>query len=315
MGKDSKIEWTDHTFNPWIGCQEVSAACDFCYARVQNEHRKWVSGWGPNGERKRTSVANWRKPLAWNAAAAAAGVRAKVFCASLADVFDNDVPPVWREELFRLIAITPHLDWLLLTKRPQNIEGMLARSVGDAWTSGFFNHVWLGTTVENQAEAKRRIPHLVRTPATVHFLSVEPMLGPVDIKEWCFRRPPERQKGTDWDNMGINWVICGGESGGKARPMHPQWARDLRDQCADVGVAFLFKQWGEWTPGDNIPLDHVGTVPTAMLSGGEWRIDKYNLGNDEGFRDDEPDLYRIGKVKAGRLLDGRTHDGFPAVSQ
>lgn len=220
MVENSAIEWTDHTFNPWVGCTKVSPACEHCYAegwakRTGQEHL-WA------GERRQTSEPNWKEPLRWNRKAEGAGVRHRVFCASLADVFDNQAQEQWRFSLWSLVCDTPNLDWQLLTKRPQNIAKMLPATWLNSWP-----HVWLGTTVENQEEADRRIPHLRAAPARVRFLSVEPMLGPV--------RP---------ELDGIHWVICGGESGPGARPMDPNWARSLRDQCQAAGVPFFMKQMG-----------------------------------------------------------------------
>lgn len=223
MAENSAIAWTDHTFNPWIGCTKVSPACDRCYAE------SWANRFGKpelwKGKRSRTSPANWRKPLAWNASAAAYGERRqRVFCASLADVFDNQVPDEWRADLWRLIAATPNLDWLLLTKRPQNIAKMLPPGWGEGWPN-----VWLGTTVENQEEVERRTPHLTAIPAAVRFLSCEPLLAEVNLEPYF---------------GGIDWVIAGGESGGGARPMHLEWARTLRENCAAYGVSFFVKQIG-----------------------------------------------------------------------
>ena len=232
MAENSKIEWTDHTFNPWIGCQEVSAACDNCYARVQNDYRGWVKGWGPDGERKRTKT--WGMPVKWNKEAAAAGVRRKVFCASLADVFDNKVPSEWRDDLWALIRATPYLDWQLLTKRPQNIAKMLPKD----WGNGYPN-VWLGVTAENQDEYWRRRKPLFNVPAVVHFISYEPALGPLSIQGY-----------------GVpHWVICGGESAkGVHRPMDLKWARDLRDECSKFEIAFFMKQ-----------VDKVQPIPPDLM--------------------------------------------------
>lgn len=243
MGADSKIEWCDHTFNPWIGCTEVSPACDNCYARVMMQDRYGRAQWG-NHDRVRTSEANWRKPIHWNRNAEREGVRRKVFCASLADVFDNQVDPAWRTDLFTLIDKTPWLDWLLLTKRPQNIAKMLPEFSIPTWDEGARDwkdtkamraNVWLGTTVENQEEANRRIPHLIEVPAHRKFLSCEPLLGPI-----LFKNVP----GFNRINLSLWnwWVIAGGESGPNARPSHPEWFRSLRDQCAAAGVPFFFKQ-------------------------------------------------------------------------
>ena len=218
MGEKSKIEWTDHTFNPWIGCQKVSPGCDHCYAEAMMDHRYGRVTWGPHGERKRTSVANWRKPRQW--AKAANGTRQRVFCASLADVFDNKAPDGARGDLFDLIRSTPELDWLLLTKRPENIRKMLPADWGDGWAS-----VWLGTTCENQANYDRRWPILSAVPAAVRFISYEPAIG---------------ELGYVWGKP--DWIICGGESGAGARFMEPAWARTVRDQCAASDIAFFMKQ-------------------------------------------------------------------------
>ncbi|MBB5428789.1 protein gp37 [Paraburkholderia atlantica] len=280
MSENSKIEWTDHTFNSWECCQKVGPGCDHCYAETRNA--RFAGGtpinWGPGAPRRRTSAANWRKPLLWNAQHdeffATHGRRQRVFCASLADVFDNEVDPLWRRDLFELIERTPNLNWLLLTKRIGNVSDMVARARSRDWLAGRDN-VWLGATVVNQAEADRDIPKLLAVPARVRFLSMEPLLGPVSF-EGMFA-------GSDWRDHtnaleALDWMIVGGESGHGARPMHPDWARSLRDQCASAEVPFFFKQWGEWAPGSNPsrqPMD------------------------------------RVGKKAAGRELDGRVHDDFP----
>lgn len=320
MAENSKIEWTDHTFNPWVGCTKVSPGCDHCYAEGWAKRSGSVQ-WG--AERRRTSAANWRLPLRWNAQAEREGRRYRVFCASLADVFDNQVPEQWRADLFGLIFETPHLDWLLLTKRIGNVEPMLTdlRHGADPdlslwdWLPEIRN-LWIGATVVNQAEADRDIPKLLEVPARVRFLSIEPMLGPIDLER---PRPgPDLDQGhgqmicQPWlIQSGIDWVICGGESGPGARPMHPDWVRSLRDQCASAGVPFMFKQWGEWTPGENVERVR-GTVDTAFLWDDGWHIYPLNLATDHGHIDDQPDLYRVGKKAAGRQLDGAQHDGAPA---
>jgi protein gp37 len=231
LAENSGIEWTTHTFNPWIGCTKVSPACDHCYAEAYDKRYSGGIHWGAKAARRRTGTDNWRKPLRWNKQAALDGVRPRVFCASLADVFDNAVPAEWRADLWKLIRDTPNLDWLLLTKRPQNIAKMLP----DDWGSGYAN-VWLGTTVENQTEADRRIPHLLSVSAAVKFLSCEPLLGRVDLSGYLH---------------GLSWAITGGESGPEFRHAEPDWFRLMRDQCAAANVPFLFKQWegkDSWEP-------------------------------------------------------------------
>lgn len=225
MAENSKIEWCHNTFNPWTGCTKVSPACDHCYAEAWSKRSGHVE-WGPHGSRRRTKT--WGNPIKWNKAAEKLDYRPRVFCASLADVFDNhrSITSGWHGDLWHLINETPNLDWLLLTKRPQNIIKMLPESYGmPEWGEGWDN-VWLGTTVENQAEHDRRVPHLTAVPAKVHFLSMEPLLS-----------------GVSMDLRDIEWVITGGESGPKFRHADPDWFRSLRDQCAVADVPFLFKQW------------------------------------------------------------------------
>ena len=223
MAQETKIEWCDHTFNPWIGCQKVSPGCDHCYAETKNNFRKWNGGtWGPHAPRKRTAEANWKLPCRWARQAAELGERRRVFCASLADVFDNKAPHGARDDLYDLIRKTPELDWLLLTKRPENIGKMLPADWGDG-----YDNVWLGTTAEDQKHYDRRWAILRTIPAVVRFISYEPALGPLQLAgHWS--RP--------------DWIICGGESGSKARYMEPQWAHDVRDQCQQMGIAFFMKQ-------------------------------------------------------------------------
>lgn len=243
MAENSSIEWTDHTFNPWIGCQAVSPACDHCYAEKQVQRYG-----GDFATRRRTSPANWRHPLRWNAKARKAGIRQRVFCASLADVFDNQVPEEWRHDLWLLIAATPHLDWMLLTKRPQNIAKMLPANWGE---TGWAN-VWLGTTVENQREASRRLGYLQSIPAAKHFLSCEPLLEDLDLTfiddgdGWCRNALTGNIWNTEYGaatkRAKIDLVICGGESGSGFREMNPEHARSLRDQCAKASTPFFMKQ-------------------------------------------------------------------------
>lgn len=223
MAENSKIEWTHHTFNPWIGCTKVGPPCDHCYAEALSNRYGWTT-WGPHGERKRTSAANWKKPLAWNKAAAAVGERHRVFCASLADWLDNQAPAEWRKDLAELIALTPHLDWLLLTKRIQNYKRLAP------WNALHTPpNVWLGITCGSQPEYDRDWEILADVPAAVHFISYEPALGPL----------VPRLSTTGWRP---DWIICGGESGPGARMMDVQWARDLRKDCEATNIKFFMKQ-------------------------------------------------------------------------
>ncbi len=343
MSENSKIEWTDHTFNPWEGCQKVGPGCDHCYAETRNA--RFAGGtainWGPGAPRRRTSPENWLKPLQWNLRAARARRRDRVFCASLADVFHNAVPDEWREDLGRLISQTVHLDWLLLTKRIGNADGMLV----DMFPDGTPDHVWLGATIVNQEEADRDIPKLLDIEAKIHFLSVEPMLGPIDLTRWvdptgihCVDYCPDTAyvdtkttpqyvtrgetvpycphcgESASWTgyDKGLDWVICGGESGPGARPMHPNWPRALRDQCKAADVPFLFKQWGEWAPGENAPGPMKRTEQAAWWWSNSWDTRPVTPRESmEMHGDDEPDVWRFGKKASGRHLDGRTHDEFP----
>lgn len=301
MAENSAIEWTDHTFNPWIGCTKVSPGCDHCYAERDMAGRLKVVQWGPHGARVRTKPANWAKPMAWNRRHdeffAQHGRRQRVFCASLADVFDNQVAPAWRADLLELIDLTSNLDWLLLTKRISNVPDMLP----NGWLMDHTN-VWLGASIVNQVEADRDIPKLAGLHAHVKFLSMEPLLGPVDLRG---NLPGERALRWHRPMLSmLDWVIVGGESGPGARPMHPDWARDLRDQCAAAGVPFLFKQWGEWLPAID---GRSVTGKVLILEGAAALPDRPQW---HGF-DGGQQAARVGKKAAGRKLDGALHDGYP----
>ncbi|MCL4068177.1 phage Gp37/Gp68 family protein [Pseudomonas sp. GX19020] len=335
MGENSSIGWTHHTFNPVTGCQKVGPGCDNCYAEGWAKRSGQVK-WGPGEARKRTTAAYWRQPLKWDRDAAAAGERQRVFCASLADVFDNAWPEGVRTDLWALIRATPNLDWMLLTKRPGNIAKMLPPD----WGRGYPN-VWLGCTVVNQAEADRDIPKLMAVPAVVRFLSMEPLLGPVDLESawhgdsalsaecwgdcaWCeighvplhnCQRGRQSASALEKGRDGLDLVIVGGESGPHARPMHQDWVISLRDQCIAAGVAFHFKQWGEWAPGECDSGEQTGTEKVATYFDDDWIIGEVTLRESlEMERDEEPDLWRIGKKRAGRHLDGETWDQMPGVA-
>lgn len=226
MAENSKIEWTDHTFNPWIGCTKVSPACDHCYAEAMMDTRYGRVTWGAGEDRSRTSAANWQQPRRWNKQAQAAGTSPLVFCASLADVFDNEVDPMWRADLFKLIAETPSLIWLLLTKRIGNVNKMTNPFEGNPALPA---NAALGATMANQEEYDRDRMKLwdaaMACGPLFTFGSFEPMLGPVIL-----------------DKHAPDWIICGGESGRDAREMNPQWARDLKAGAHRFGRAFFMKQ-------------------------------------------------------------------------
>lgn len=326
MAENSKIEWCDNTFNPWVGCSRISPACDHCYAESWARRTGHPELW--EGERRRTSAANWKQPLKWDAQARAVGRRVLLFCASLADVFDNAVPHEWRVDLFELIGKTTNIDWLLLTKRIGNAHRMLDE-VMDTMSRGLqrwsepitWPDLWLGVTIANQEEADRDIPKLLATPARVRFLSCEPLLGPIDLSGLLHRCPTHDfdsgfciQDCGDW--QWLNWVIAGGESGGKARPSHPDWFRSLRDQCAAAGVPYHFKQWGEYAPAADHDPKTCGLTPTAIHKVG-WIEHRPS----EAFshlslkRYGWAGMCRVGKKAAGRTLDGKVWDQFPVVQR
>ncbi|MDR0250537.1 MAG: phage Gp37/Gp68 family protein [Burkholderiales bacterium] len=352
MAENSKIEWCDHTFNPWLGCTKVSPACDNCYAEQWG--KRFGVEWGAGKERKRTSASNWKLPLRWNRNAELKfkawkkfketqfGLtegdlleqgfikpqRPRVFCGSLCDVFDNAVPDEWRIDLFNLIWKTPHLNWLLLTKRIGNALAMLAEATAilefgdpdiEPWTTDKpWPHVWLGTTVCNQEEADRDIPKLLQTPAAVRFLSIEPMLEKIDLSKWliqfrCHLCGHESIKkvdgfvcqecnreamGNHHFSLAIDQVIVGGESGKNARQMHPDWSRNIRDQCAAAGVPFMFKQWGEYHP-------------SMWIEGGRLNVASFSYKTTKCAG---TEMVRVGKKAAGRLLDGVLHDEYPRIA-
>ena len=261
MGEHTAIEWAHHTFNPWLGCTKVSPACDNCYAEALVDRRMHRAEWGAGKPRSRTSESSWKQPERWDRKAAADGERRRVFCASLADVFDNEVPVDWRRDVFALIRRTPHLDWLLLTKRPA-----VARRWWDTELCGVtLPNVWLGVTAEDQASADARVPILLEIPARVHFLSCEPLLSRMNLRLSTENIRAIRRPGP-LSGAGIDWVIAGGESGPSARPSQAEWFTSLRDQCVGAGVAFYFKQWGEWSRAGRIGKRAAGRV----LEGRTW---------------------------------------------
>jgi protein gp37 len=276
MAKNSHIEWTDHTFNPWWGCHKVSPACDNCYAESWAK-RVGHPLWGQRAPRRFFGDSHWREPLKWNQEARAKGTRARVFCASMADVFERRATLTQeRARLWNLIDTTPNLDWLLLTKRPQHVVSMTPW--GDDWP----RNVWIGTTIENQKLADLRLPYLLALPAAVRFLSCEPLLGPLDLRSWFDRRRYNP----------LDWVIAGGESGPRSRPMHPDWAVGLLSQCQRAKVPFYFKQWGHWVPAES-----------ARVSGPETL---FAVDDARPVR-----MIAVGKKRAGRTLEGTTWDSLP----
>lgn len=239
MGKRTAIAWTDHTFNPVWGCMKVGPGCDFCYAEVWAE-RTGHYVWGPDATYREFGDKHWHEPVKWNRLAEAEGVRRRVFCASMADVFDKRWPPHIRPRLWKLIKATPWLDWQLVTKRIGNAPSMLPED----FSAENYPNVWIVPTICNQEEADRDLPKLFEVPAAIYGVSYEPALGPVDWTKWM-PRLPERQKGTDWDFFGINWIIGGGESNQRGmRECRIEWLEDTARQCRKAGVAYFNKQIG-----------------------------------------------------------------------
>lgn len=289
MGTTTAISWTDHTFNPWWGCARVSEGCRFCYA--ESSANRWGHDvWGEDAPRRFFGDAHWTHPLKWDRdALTVLGRPARVFCASMADVFEDRADLVEpRARLWDLVLRTPNLRWQFLTKRPENVHWMVPgwwlhedavqeweRRVPVRRLNRWPNNVWIGTTTENQARALERVPHLLALPAPVRFLSYEPALGPLDLDQpgWllpqatlCGRGPGSphtsavvadalRAMGRRLGWHGIDWVIAGGESGPKRRPFDLAWARAVRDQCAAAGAAFFFKQDGGLRSGTPGPPD------------------------------------------------------------
>lgn len=379
MAENSAIEWTTHTFNPWRGCTKVAAGCANCYAdTLSKRNPKTLGIWGPNGKRVLAGEKYWRQPLKWNRDAEGASERPRVFCASLADVFehwggpmyDTDGEPAFdrdqsaiqmadaRRMLFDLIDATPNLDWLLVTKRPENLRRMwVPRFVPGERADSVavyrdYPNVWLLTSIATQEDADRNIPELLkcRDLVPVLGLSAEPLLGAIDLgldRIWCRHHQrfedaacmDESQPCFRWQALVrdmLDWVIAGGESGANARPMHPDWARSLRDQCTAAGVPFFFKQWGEWKPisemveaewspyyvsnrrakrhEDQAALDDVYgtrcTIPTETI--------RYDGEHGNGLNMFEwidghfgYQTFGVGKKAAGRLLDGREWNEYP----
>ena len=247
---------------------KVSPACKHCYAESWSK-RVGQQVWGVGSDRRFFGEKHWSEPLRWNLDAKNSGKRARVFCASMADVFeDRRDLDVWRSRLWDLIAATPYLDWLLLTKRIETV--MRLAPWGERWPE----NVWLGTTVEDQRRAAERLPVLQEIRAIVRFISAEPLLDAVDLTPWL---------------PSLDWVITGGESGPRARPSSPSWFLALMNQCMAADVAFHFKQWGDWAPGDGIALARVRAEKAA----------------------DGTTMLRMGKKAAGRVLDGLTWDEVP----
>lgn len=322
----TNIEWTNETWNPTTGCAKVSPGCKNCYAETmtkrlaamgQQKYQGILTESGRFNGTVRTHEDTLRIPFTWRKPR-------KVFVNSMSDLFHADVPFWFIDRVFATMALTPQHTYQILTKRPDRmaeyydycavrmkLEKAVNVTLQHQWP---LHNVWLGISVEDQAAADERIPHLLKCPAAVRFLSCEPLVKSVDMTvlfhdctgctDTDRRSEGTHQSGTYQHPsfpQGIHWVIAGGESGPNARPMHPDWARQLRDQCQAAGVAFFFKQWGEY-----VPCDYADAGANIVRHNGEVHP---NAGYD--MVRGSCHMRKSGKKAAGRQLDGRTHDEFP----
>ena len=292
----TKIEWTDETWNPVRGCSLVSDGCRHCYAMKQ-AHRfsgkggkyEGLTELGPDGPRWTGKLRmvpelldlplRWKKPR-------------MIFVNSMSDLFHGDVPFDFINHVFSTMFRCPQHTFQILTKRPERMLDYVSRSA--FLSNAPFDNVWLGVSVENQKAADERIPLLLQTPAAVRFVSAEPLLGPINL-----RFPTGKNPNQD------TWVIVGGESGPGARPMHPDWASSLRDQCNGAGVPFFFKQWGAWVESNQESLWDGKHHRIGLMSGEPWF---HHHGNGVGAY-----MYNLGKKRAGSLLDGREWKEYPKM--
>lgn len=301
----SKIEWTGETWNPVTGCTKISAGCKNCYAETM---AKRLQKMGTRGYENGFAVTvqsdgAFERPLRCKKPTT-------YFVCSMSDLFHESVSSHTQERVMQIIEQCPQHTFQILTKRPENMRYFFENrrnreGVNDSRKNQWRQvpkNVWLGVTCENQETADERIPHLLSIDATVRFLSIEPMLGAITF---------QRQVNSSWSKPlykkpldGIHWVIVGGESGKNARPMHPDWARSIRDQCAAANVPFFFKQWGEWCHEEQYDFDLKSKSPSIL-------IDKDGAVYSEGYAEKVNCLFKVGKKRAGRLLDGVIHDGMP----
>jgi len=327
----SKIEWTTKTWNPIAGCSKVSEGCRNCYAERMSKRLAAM------GRAKYNDVIDdrglWNGKIVLDEKALMVPLNTRkptvFFVNSMSDLFHENMPDEWIARIFDVMYRADWHTFQILTKRPQRMRDVVTSHHEEFNTHDKPpRHIWLGVSVENQQVADERIPLLLETPAGIRFLSCEPLLGPVDlnaVRRWgypvngageevCYgsfaiwQEKPMRAKLRN----GIDWVIVGGESGPGARPMHPDWARSLRDQCKAADVAFFFKQWGEWAPGENAINEVRRTERTADYINDEWHYGKLTpMQSIELHVDDTPDVYRLGKKNAYRTLDGVEHNQMP----
>lgn len=339
MSDRTKIEWTDATWNPVTGCDKVSPGCDHCYAETI-AHRFAGTAAYPDGFAVTLHPERLDQPLRWRRPRL-------VFVNSMSDLFHKDIPDQYIARVFAVMALAPQHTFQLLTKRHGRMRSLLS---SPGWTAKVDDaaaaiaeernlpithvfplpNVWLGVSVEDQQRADLRIPALLDTPAAVRFLSCEPLLGAVDLSKSLAKYRPGDEHPWDSDELKardvLHWVIAGGESGPAARPMHPEWARSLRDQCQDAGIAYHFKQWGEWAPDEWVDEDgyrHVGRKPIAsdpkslvIHPAGMTALTPRNPFDpwERGHPNWHTVMRRAGKKAAGRELDGRTWDEMPEAA-
>ncbi|MFB8247375.1 DUF5131 family protein [Streptomyces sp. NPDC055952] len=331
MADSTTIEWTDSTWNPVTGCTKVSPGCDNCYASTFAERWRGTAGHHfENGFDITLRPERLLLPMTWR-------TPRRIFLDSMSDLFHTDIPDDYIAQVFAVMALTPQHTYQVLTKRHGRMKALLSRpffwhlvadqgrehfigcqedwlAVGAMLGGNSLPNVWLGVSVEDQKWAELRIPALLETPAAVRFLSCEPLLGPVDLKQAVIPMGSERGHGLTASYVhagcccqrrfhGIDWVIVGGESGLGARPMHPQWARSLRDQCEWAGVPFFLKQWGAYAPEAH--GHDRGAVALIDTQGRSWN------GREALAPQDAVRMRRVGKKNAGRLLDGQHHDSVP----
>lgn len=313
--ENTNISWCDHTFNAWIGCTKVNEACKFCYAEAHDKRFYKQSHWGPNTSRQMTSDKYWNQPRNWNKSAGLAKVQLRVFCSSLADVFE-DHPQVIeaRQRLFKLIEETPNLIWMLLTKRPGNIDKMIPESWNRNLGLGGSvpENVRFGVSIGNQKQFDEMWPVMEESMynhGTPYFLSMEPLLGPVDFA--MFDEPVQIVGTTVTRSRHLpSYIIVGGESGSKARPMHPEWVDKIKNQCFLYNISFHFKQWGEWNNGSDVLSRHNYVVLTngEMYEHTKAGIEKAAKQYGSDWSDLKPTaMCKLGKDRTGDLLDGRRY--------
>ncbi|MGL5512792.1 MAG: DUF5131 family protein [Sporomusa sp.] len=317
----SKIEWTDKVWNPVTGCSKISAGCDNCYAERMSKRFAETWGLSPDNPFKVTlHPERLEQPLRWKKPS-------KIFVCSMSDLFHDDVPFDFLQSVLGIIWFS-HIHnfghtFMILTKRPERMKDFFENKIHADSANNYHlpQNLWLGVTAENQEQADKRIPILLETPAAVRFVSVEPMLGPVDLwypksiwpdgPEMCCTGRDCGCRGLPTEPpliYGLNWVICGGESGPGARPMHPYWARSLRDQCQAAGVPYFFKQWGEWE--SDLPNYAGPPLPPERV---HW-IWPDGTHKQVGCGEVSPGnilTHRVGKKAAGSLLDGQEWKQFP----